>query len=413
MSEGRIFGSNEMTQDWWSRRISASSAEPPGSAIRLIDPKWSAFTSAGKAGRSASVSIRPAECSSKKAYSALPSMRVTKASVVGRSLTLAKDTSTRLFSSAWRSIFPKKSVDRPPNQAERVPSRPIATATLNTDPPAKGWNTSAPSTPLRGSMSINASPQLTIIGALPAPGVWPTSKAVAGHLSQKERWRPRHSAHSRQPGNATQSFSSCRRLPPAPALRQRQAFLPVLDRTVGGDRAEARRGGGVGERQRIGQRPFLVHAEEDAGGEGVPGAVAPGNLLARDAHRRLQLDRAVARRGDAAVREVDDDQFRCALAEDRDRRAAAAFPVGGAVLAERRDAADRARLVIVDDDIVEMRQARARQFRDPRRRQRGHLDAGPETRRVRLAEHRHPAERVALPRRVEHLHRAGNAEMRD
>jgi len=63
---GRMLGSRQMTLPLASRFISASSVSPPGSGIRLMEPKCSAWTDLASFGRSRFVSMRPAELSSKK-----------------------------------------------------------------------------------------------------------------------------------------------------------------------------------------------------------------------------------------------------------------------------------------------------------------------------------------------------------
>src|SRR5690606_10125801 len=86
-----------------------------------------------------------------------------KGRVAGRSDMAAKEKSTFDLCRFWRSISPKKSDDSPEKNPVGTPSRPNAMDVLKTEPPAKGTKAASPFTLSRGSMSIKASPQQSII----------------------------------------------------------------------------------------------------------------------------------------------------------------------------------------------------------------------------------------------------------
>src|ERR1700758_4624305 len=87
----------------------------------------------------------------------------TKASVVWRSLRVAKPRST-LEASAWCAIMrPNRSFAMPPTKTVGAASRDSPTANLRQEPPTMGRTASPPSAAATGTKSISASPQLRIM----------------------------------------------------------------------------------------------------------------------------------------------------------------------------------------------------------------------------------------------------------
>ena len=121
---------------------------------------------------------------------------------------------------------------------------------------------------------------------------------------------------------------------------------------------------------------------------------------------------AVARHHHAAAREMHHDKLHRAGRERRARGGDAGGEIGAPGL-HRGDAGDAANLVVVDDEQVEMRQARAHQRGSLLRRDADQLQIGEQPGRPRLLQRRDPAVRLALPRRVHDPVHAGQAEVED
>ena len=110
------------------------------------------------------------------------------------------------------------------------------------------------------------------------------------------------------------------------------------------------------QRQRGVDRPAFVNAVEEAGREGVAGAVGAFYLGWRRVDRRPGADAPVAARDHRALGEVHDDMLHGARGQGRFRSADAGVKVGPPAM-HRLGAGDTADLGVVDDEKVEVRKA--------------------------------------------------------
>ena len=113
----------------------------------------------------------------------------------------------------------------------------------------------------------------------------------------------------------------------------------------------------MGKRERCVDHPAFMDAVKETRGEGVAGAVGALHLGRRGVHRRLGVDAAVAARNHGAPREMHDDVLHGAHPEGCLRRSDAGVGVGPPFV-DGLDAGDPPDLGVVDDEKVEMRQAR-------------------------------------------------------
>ncbi len=164
--------------------------------------------------------------------------------------------------------------------------------------------------------------------------------------------------------------------------------------------------------QRSVRRPALVQAVEHAGGEGVAGTVGGDDGFRRDPHRgQAGLD-AVRGHGDASTRKMHRHHPAHALPERRPRGGGAGVDVGD-VVAQRRETRDGADLGVIDDQVVQLRQARPDQLADALCWNARQLQIGGEAGRTGAAQHRHPAVGVALPGLVHQAMQARQPQMED
>ncbi len=167
----------------------------------------------------------------------------------------------------------------------------------------------------------------------------------------------------------------------------------------------------MGEAQAIGDRPVFVPAVDHARREGVARPVGARDGARGNGDRAQRKQRPVAAGGDRAFGKMRDGPAHGAEAERVDdspfHRADFDCAAGAARLAP----GERADLEIVDDEEIEMGQARAAEFGEPRRRSRHHLEIGDEADVAGLAQDRNPAVRFIPPALVHRLVRARQSEV--
>jgi hypothetical protein len=144
-----------------------------------------------------------------------------------------------------------------------------------------------------------------------------------------------------------------------------QAGLRGHDAVGGARAAYARRGRGDREPQAAFDRPALVQAQDDAGGEGVAGAGGAADLVAGQPDGALPPGPAAGSGRDAAGREVHHREHADAALDQADGHRLEPRPVHRPVGRGHRgvDAGQRAGLEFVDHDAVQVGQAGQRRRR--------------------------------------------------
>ena len=157
--------------------------------------------------------------------------------------------------------------------------------------------------------------------------------------------------------------------------------------------------------------PLLMQPIEHAGGEGVARAVCADDRARRQGDRAQRDPRTVASTHHRALREM---RRRPAHGAEREHvvdRPCDCGEVSRAVGPPRLASRQRADLVIVDDELIEMRQARAAELGEPLGSGRHQFEIGEEADSAGLAQHRDPAVSLVTPRPVHRLVSAGQSKM--
>src|SRR5580704_5845737 len=159
--------------------------------------------------------------------------------------------------------------------------------------------------------------------------------------------------------------------------------------------------------------PLLMQPIKYAGGEGVARAVRAYNGAHGQSDRASREPRSVAPDHHPALREMSSRPAHGAEREHIVNRPRDCGRVRRTVGPPRLASRQRANLVIVDDEAIEMRQAGAAELGEPFGPGGHQFEIGAEASRAGLAQHGDPAISVALPRPVHRLVRAWQSKMQN